>query len=128
MTVCHSQTRDLAAVCRQADVVVAAIGKPGMITREFIKPGAVVIDVGINKIGGNFLAQHLEMDPSLRSQYEKNRAENKNYVLTGDVNFHSVAQVASAMTPVPGGVGPLTIAMLMKNTVLAARMHRGWNS
>jgi methylenetetrahydrofolate dehydrogenase (NADP+) / methenyltetrahydrofolate cyclohydrolase len=106
---------------------VAAIGRPGMITREFIKPGAVIIDVGINKLVGESLAQQLELDPSLRSQYEKNRAENQNFVLAGDVNFFSAAQVASAITPVPGGVGPLTIAMLMKNTVQAARQRRGWN-
>jgi methylenetetrahydrofolate dehydrogenase (NADP+) / methenyltetrahydrofolate cyclohydrolase len=127
VTLCHSRTRDLPAVCRQADVLVAAIGKPGLITHEFIKPGAVVIDVGINKITGESLTQHLERDPSLRRQYEKNRAENKDFVLAGDVNFFSAAQVASAITPVPGGVGPLTIAMLMKNTVRAARQRRAWN-
>lgn len=128
VTLCHSRTRDLPGVCRQADILVAALGRPGMITRDFVKAGAVVIDVGINKIEGEALAQHLDRDPSLRSQFEKNRAENKNYVLSGDVNFFSVAQVALAITPVPGGVGPLTIAMLMKNTVRAARLRRSLES
>ena len=125
VTICHSRTRNLPEVGRQADILVAAIGKVGLITKEFVKPGAVVIDVGINKISGDLLTQLLESDPSLRPQYEKNRSENKDYVLTGDVNVSSVKELASAMTPVPGGVGPLTIAMLMKNTVLAARMRRG---
>ena len=125
VTICHSRTRNLPEVGRQADILVAAIGKVGLITKEFVKPGAVVIDVGINKISGDLLAQLLESDPSLRPQYEKNRSENKDYVLTGDVNVSSVKELASAMTPVPGGVGPLTIAMLMKNTLLAARMRRG---
>jgi methylenetetrahydrofolate dehydrogenase (NADP+)/methenyltetrahydrofolate cyclohydrolase len=125
VTICHSRTRNLPEVSRQADILVAAIGKMGLITKEFVKPGAVVIDVGINKISGDLLPQLLESDPSLRPQYEKNRIENKDYVLTGDVNAFSVKELASAMTPVPGGVGPLTIAMLMKNTVLAARMQRG---
>lgn len=124
VTICHSRTRHLPQVCREADILVAAIGKPGFITAEFVRPGAVVIDVGINKIAGESLSGALEADPSLRAQCEKNRAENKDYVLTGDVNFSSVAAVASAITPVPGGVGPLTIAMLMKNTVQAARLRR----
>ena len=125
VTICHSRTRNLPEVGRQADILIAAIGKVGLITKEFVKPGAVVIDVGINKISGDLLPQILESDPFLRPQYEKNRSENKDYVLTGDVNVSSVKELASAMTPVPGGVGPLTIAMLMKNTVLAARMRRG---
>lgn len=124
VTICHSRTRSLSDVCRQADILVAAIGKPALVTADFVKPGAVVIDVGISKIEGELLAKFLETDPTLRLQYEKNRAEDKNYVLTGDVNLSSVSEVASAVTPVPGGVGPLTIAMLMKNTVQAARMRR----
>jgi len=104
--------------------LVAAIGKPALVTADFVKPGAVVIDVGISKIEGELLPKFLETDPTLRLQYEKNRAEDKNYVLAGDVNLSSVSEVASAVTPVPGGVGPLTIAMLMKNTVQAARMRR----
>jgi len=125
VTICHSRTRHLPQVCREADILVAAIGKPGFITAEFVKPGAVVIDIGINKIAGDSLKGTLAADPSLVAQYERNHAENKEYVLTGDVNFSSVALVASAITPVPGGVGPLTIAMLMKNTVQAARTRRG---
>ena len=124
VTICHSRTRHLPQVCREADILVAAIGRPGFITAEFVKPGAVVIDVGINKLTGDSLKDILAADPSLGAQYEKNRAENKEYVLAGDVNFSSVAAVASAITPVPGGVGPLTIAMLMKNTVQAARTRR----
>ena len=124
ITICHSRTRQLPEVCREADILVAAIGKPGFITADFVKPGAVVIDVGINRIAGESLKGMLAADPSLVAQYEKNHSENNEYVLTGDVNFSSVATVASAITPVPGGVGPLTIAMLMKNTVQAARMRR----
>jgi methylenetetrahydrofolate dehydrogenase (NADP+) / methenyltetrahydrofolate cyclohydrolase len=124
VTVCHSRTRDLAGVARQADILVAAIGRPAMITADFIKPGAVVIDVGINRIEEDALLRFLQADPSLGAQYEKNMAENKRYVLAGDVNFSSASTVASALTPVPGGVGPLTIAMLMKNTVQAARIRR----
>ena len=124
ITICHSRTRQLPEVCREADILVAAIGKPGFISDDFVKPGAVVIDVGINRIAGESLKGMLAADPSLVAQYEKNHSENKEYVLTGDVNFSSVATVASAITPVPGGVGPLTIAMLMRNTVQAARMRR----
>ncbi len=124
VTICHSRTRDLACVSRQADILVAAIGKPLTVTADFVKPGAIVIDVGINRIEGEALTEALNVDPSLRPQYEKNRAENRNYVLCGDVNVASVSEVASALTPVPGGVGPLTIAILMRNTVQAARMRR----
>jgi len=124
VTICHSRTRQLAEVCREADILVAAIGKPGFITGEFVKPGAVVIDVGINKVAGGSLKEIMAADPSLVAQYEKNHAANKEFVLTGDVNFSNVSAVAAAITPVPGGVGPLTIAMLMKNTVEAARLRR----
>jgi len=124
VTICHSRTQNLSEVAAQADILVAAIGKPAMVTAEFVKQGAVVIDVGVNKIEGDLLSKFLERDPSLRPQYQKNQAENKNYVLCGDVNFSSVSELASAITPVPRGVGPLTIAMLMKNTVQAARMRR----
>jgi methylenetetrahydrofolate dehydrogenase (NADP+)/methenyltetrahydrofolate cyclohydrolase len=124
VTLCHSRTRNLPEVCRLADILIAAIGRPAMITGDYVKPGAVVIDVGINRISGDEVNKLLELDPSLRRQIERNRAENKDYVLCGDVNFSSVSGVASAITPVPGGVGPLTIAMLMKNTVVAARVRR----
>lgn len=93
VTICHSKTRDLPGVCREADILVAAIGRPGMITSEFIKPGATVIDVGITRVAGKAV---------------------------GDVNAQDAAGISSAYTPVPGGVGPLTIAMLMMNTVSAA--------
>jgi methylenetetrahydrofolate dehydrogenase (NADP+)/methenyltetrahydrofolate cyclohydrolase len=101
VTVCHSRTRDLATHTRRAEIVVAAIGKPEVITGDMIRPGAVVIDVGINRVP----------DPSVP----------KGYRIVGDVHFESVRQVAAMITPVPGGVGPMTIAMLLKNTVRAAR-------
>jgi len=120
VTVCHSKTRDLAAVCRRADILVAAIGRAGMITKDFVKPGATVIDVGMNKVseGAEFarlFAGNLKREETFRS---------KGSVLAGDVH-PEVFEVAGAMTPVPGGVGPLTIAMLMSNTVRAARLRRG---
>lgn len=105
VTVCHSRTADLVSHTRRADILVAAIGKPGMITGDMIKPGAVVIDVGINRVN----------DASLP----------KGYRIVGDVAFASARQVASFITPVPGGVGPMTIAMLMKNTVRAAAQIAG---
>jgi methylenetetrahydrofolate dehydrogenase (NADP+)/methenyltetrahydrofolate cyclohydrolase len=101
VTVCHSRTKDLAFHTRRADIVVAAIGRPDMITGDMIRPGAVVIDVGINRVD----------DPSVP----------KGYRLVGDVHFESARKVASFITPVPGGVGPMTIAMLLANTVRAAR-------
>lgn len=103
VTVCHSRTKDLAAHTRRADVLVAAIGKPGFVTADMVKPGAVVIDVGINRIA----------DPSAK----------RGYRLLGDVAFEQVRAVASKITPVPGGVGPMTIAMLLKNTVRAAEQR-----
>lgn len=125
VTICHSRTRDLPLVARQADILIAAMGRPAMVTAEYVKPGAVVIDVGTNRVEGEALSALLKADLSLAAQYERNKAANRNSVLCGDVNFSSVSAVASALTPVPGGVGPLTIAMLMKNTLQAARMRRG---
>ena len=114
VTVCHSRTRDLAAVTREADVLVAAIGRPGMVRAEHVKPGAVVVDVGINRVSDPALAR--ELLPAERlAEFEK-----RGYALVGDVHAPQVAEVAGALTPVPGGVGPLTIAMLMANTVRAA--------
>lgn len=104
VTVCHTRTRDLAAHTRQADILIAAAGRPGTITADMVKPGAVVIDVGVNRI------------PDATSP--------RGYRLAGDVDYAPVREVASAITPVPGGVGPLTIAMLLKNTVAAARRRR----
>jgi len=101
VTVCHSRTRDLREVCARADVLIAAVGRPRLIGRDFVKPGAVVIDVGIN-------------------QLTPEQAGNKSG-LVGDVDFAAVAEVASAITPVPGGVGPMTIALLLRNTLQAAR-------
>lgn len=101
VTIAHSRTQDLAAVCRRADILVAAVGRPEMITKDFVKPGAVVLDVGVNRVE----------DPSRK----------RGYRLTGDVAYEEVAELCEAITPVPGGVGPMTIAMLMKNTLQAAR-------
>jgi methylenetetrahydrofolate dehydrogenase (NADP+)/methenyltetrahydrofolate cyclohydrolase len=114
VTVCHSRTRDLAAVTREADVLVAAIGRAGLIRAEHVKPGAVVVDVGMNRVDDAAAARELVGAERL------GELSKKGYVLTGDVHAPSVAEVAGALTPVPGGVGPLTIALLMKNTVRAA--------
>jgi len=120
VTVCHSRTRDLAGVCRRADILVAAIGKPAMITPEMVNPDAAVIDVGINRIDDRNLFASLFAGDAKR---EKEFSE-KGSTLVGDVH-PKVAEVCRAITPVPGGVGPMTIAMLMANTVKAAKMRRG---
>jgi methylenetetrahydrofolate dehydrogenase (NADP+)/methenyltetrahydrofolate cyclohydrolase len=101
VTIAHSRSQDLPAICRRADIVIAAVGRPEMVKADWVKPGAVVIDVGINRVP----------DPSKKSGFR----------LTGDVAFAEVAPHCAAITPVPGGVGPMTIAMLMKNTLQAAR-------
>ncbi|MGH2944452.1 MAG: bifunctional methylenetetrahydrofolate dehydrogenase/methenyltetrahydrofolate cyclohydrolase FolD [Solirubrobacteraceae bacterium] len=98
VTTCHSRTRDLAAVCRRADVLIAAVGRAQMVKADWVKPGATIIDVGMNRLDGR---------------------------LVGDVDFEAVRDVAGAITPVPGGVGPMTIAFLLRNTLQAARMQRG---
>jgi methylenetetrahydrofolate dehydrogenase (NADP+)/methenyltetrahydrofolate cyclohydrolase len=103
VTVAHSRTRDLAEVCRRAEILVAAVGRPGMVPAAWIRPGATVIDVGINRVAGP--------DGTMR--------------LVGDVDFAAAAEVAGAITPVPGGVGPMTIACLLANTLTAARRRRG---
>lgn len=119
VTICHSKTHDLPAVCRRADILVAAIGRAGMITKEFVNPGATVIDVGMNTV----------TDPADFQKFFAGNAKReetfgkKGSTLIGDVH-PEVAEVAGALTPVPGGVGPLTIAMLMFNTVKAAKMRR----
>jgi methylenetetrahydrofolate dehydrogenase (NADP+)/methenyltetrahydrofolate cyclohydrolase len=120
VTVCHSKTRDLPGVCRRADILVAAIGRAGMITREFVKPGAIVIDVGMNKVSERGEFERLFAGNAKREETFRTKGS----VLVGDVH-PEVAEVAGALTPVPGGVGPLTIAMLMSNTVKAAKMRRG---
>jgi methylenetetrahydrofolate dehydrogenase (NADP+)/methenyltetrahydrofolate cyclohydrolase len=121
VTICHSKTRNLRDVTRHADVIVAAIGRTAMLTAEFVKPGAVVIDVGTNKVSERGEVERLfGVDPARWADFEK-----RGYVWAGDVDERSVKYVASLLTPVPGGVGPMTIAMLMQNTVKAARMRRG---
>jgi methylenetetrahydrofolate dehydrogenase (NADP+) / methenyltetrahydrofolate cyclohydrolase len=105
VTICHSRTRDLAGTCRRADVLVVAAGVPELIGADAVKPGAVVIDVGINRVN--------------------DASATKGYRIVGDVHFASARQVASMITPVPGGVGPMTIAMLMQNTVRAAAQIAG---
>ena len=125
VTFCHSRTRNLAATAKTGEILVAAVGKPALVTADFVKPGAVVIDVGINRVEGAALEKLLEEDPSLKPRFERNRNKGIQSVLAGDVNLSSVSEVASALTPVPGGVGPLTIALLMKNTVQAAKQQHG---
>jgi len=120
VTVCHSKTRDLPGVCRRADILVAAIGRAGMITREFVKPGATVIDVGMNQVTDRAEFDRLFAGNAKREETFRTRGS----TLVGDVHPH-VEEVAGAITPVPGGVGPLTIAMLMANTVRAAKLRRG---
>jgi len=120
VTVCHSKTRDLAEVCRRADILVAAIGRAGLVTRDFVKPGATVIDVGMNRVTDLAEFAHLFAGNAKREETFRTKGS----VLVGDVH-PEVAEVAGAITPVPGGVGPLTIAMLMSNTVKAAKMRRG---
>ena len=105
VTICHSRSENLAAICRQADILVAAVGKPGLVTADMVKPGAAVIDVGINRIA--------------------DAAAKGGSRLVGDVDFAPVAEVAGAISPVPGGVGPLTVAMLLANTLVAAELRLG---
>jgi len=114
VTVCHSRTRDLPSVTREADLLVAAVGRAGLVGAGHVKPGAVVVDVGMNRVEDPALARRLV--PAERWP----EVEKKGYALVGDVDAPAVAPVASALTPVPGGVGPLTIALLMRNTVRAA--------
>lgn len=104
VTLCHTRTKDMAAHCKRADIIIAAVGVPKMVTADMVKDGVVVIDVGVNRIGKT--------------------AEGK-AILAGDVDFDAVKEKASYITPVPGGVGPMTITMLMKNTVQAARQSAG---
>jgi len=120
VTVCHSKTRDLPGVCRRADILVAAIGRAGMITADFVKPGATVIDVGMNKITDPAEFQkYFAGDAKRQQSFAKHGS-----TLIGDVD-PTVAEIAGAITPVPGGVGPLTIATLMSNTIKAAKLRRG---
>ena len=104
ITLCHTRTRDLAAHCKRADIIIAAVGVPKMVTADMVKDGVVIIDVGVNRIG---------------------MSESGKAILAGDVDFEAVKEKASFITPVPGGVGPMTITMLMKNTVQAAKLAAG---
>lgn len=122
VTVCHSRTRDLAAVTREADILVVAIGRQGLIGREHIKPGAVVIDVGMNKVTDEDVARELFGEDARRRLEIIAR---RGYTLVGDVHPAEADLVAGQRTPVPGGVGLLTVAMLLRNTVKAARQRRG---
>ncbi|MEM1105184.1 MAG: bifunctional methylenetetrahydrofolate dehydrogenase/methenyltetrahydrofolate cyclohydrolase FolD [Pseudomonadota bacterium] len=107
VTLAHSRTRDVASICREADILVPAVGRAGMVTANFVKPGAAIIDVGINRVAA----------PGNQGGASR---------LVGDADFDACAEVAGAITPVPGGVGPMTIACLLRNTVLAAAQRRGW--
>ena len=122
VTICHSKTHDLPGVCRRADILVAAIGRAGMITREYVSPGATVIDVGMNTVTDPAEFQRFFAGNAKREEAFRKRGS----TLIGDVH-PEVAGIAGAITPVPGGVGPLTIAMLMFNTVKAAKMRRANN-
>ena len=104
VTICHKHTKDIASFTRQADILVVAVGKPGIVTADMVKEGVVVIDVGITRLADETNA--------------------KGYVITGDVDFENVSKKASYITPVPGGVGPMTIAMLLKNTLLAREKRK----
>ena len=121
VTICHSRTRDLAAVAREADLLVAAIGRPAMVTGEFIKPGAVVVDVGIHSITDEAACRRIFGDDPERLRAVRERGS----TLAGDVHPVEAAARASWLTPVPGGVGPLTIALLLRNTLTAARLAAG---
>jgi methylenetetrahydrofolate dehydrogenase (NADP+)/methenyltetrahydrofolate cyclohydrolase len=114
VTICHSRTHDLVGVCRTADILVAAIGRAAMITADYIRPGAVVVDVGMNSVTSRGQAEKI-FDSSRLAAFDK-----RGSLLVGDVHPGDMARLASAYTPVPGGVGPLTIAMLMRNTIEAA--------
>jgi len=115
VTICHSRTPNLAEMCRQADLLVAAVGRPGLITRDYVKPGATVIDVGMNRVSDASVARSLFPEGHPRLELFRSKGS----VLVGDVH-PGVGDIAGALTPVPGGVGPLTIAMLMRNTLRAA--------
>ncbi|MCG8457791.1 MAG: bifunctional methylenetetrahydrofolate dehydrogenase/methenyltetrahydrofolate cyclohydrolase FolD [Holophagales bacterium] len=121
VTICHSRTRHLEKVCQQADILVAAVGRTAMIGADHVREGAVVIDVGMNKVDDpETLSRLYPADEKKAARFVK-----KGYVLTGDVDFHAVAEKAAAITPVPGGVGPLTVAMVVSNTLRAHRLRVG---
>ena len=119
VTICHSRTHDLASICRTADILVAAVGRPALLTEDHIKPGAVVIDVGINRVESRVEAERI-FDAKRLADFDR-----RGSLLVGDVHPGDVARLSSAYTPVPGGVGPLTIAMLMRNTIECAERRTG---
>jgi methylenetetrahydrofolate dehydrogenase (NADP+) / methenyltetrahydrofolate cyclohydrolase len=121
VTVCHSRTADLPAVTREADILVAAIGRAGMIGPDHVREGAVVVDVGMNRLDDPTETERLYPADEARRQ----QLASKGYILVGDVDFTRVAPKASAITPVPGGVGPLTVAMVISNTLKSARRRQG---
>lgn len=118
VTMAHSRTPDLAAVCREADIIVAAVGRAGLVRKEFVKPGATVVDIGMNKVTDEAVARDLFPEGHPRLEVFRNKGS----ILVGDVH-PAVAEVAGALTPVPGGVGPLTVTLLMVNTLKAARLR-----
>jgi methylenetetrahydrofolate dehydrogenase (NADP+) / methenyltetrahydrofolate cyclohydrolase len=121
VTICHSKTPDLPAVCREADILVAAIGRAAMLTSDYLKPGAIVVDVGMNRVDNREEAARIFRDaPEKLASFDR-----RGNLLVGDVDPCAMQEIASAYTPVPGGVGPLTIAMLMVNTVASAERRAG---
>ena len=121
VTICHSRTVDLPRVCAEADILVAAIGRPGFVTSAFVKPGAAVVDVGTSQVSDRAIVERLFPPESKRREVFERRGS----IVVGDVH-PDVAEIAGALSPVPGGVGPLTIAMLLKNTLRAAQERAGW--
>lgn len=121
VTICHSRTRDLAAVCRTADILIAAVGVTALVGPDHVREGAVVIDVGMNRVDDRQVLERLYPGDEKR----RRRFDKRGYLLTGDVDFHAVAGKASAITPVPGGVGPLTVAMVVANTLRASKRLQG---
>lgn len=122
VTICHSRTRDLELVTRQADLLIVAIGRPGFVGREHIRPGATVVDVGMNRLSDETMVRRLFGDDADK---RLDTIDRRGYTLVGDVNPSEADEVAGLRTPVPGGVGLLTVAMLMRNTVKAAKLRRG---
>jgi methylenetetrahydrofolate dehydrogenase (NADP+)/methenyltetrahydrofolate cyclohydrolase len=121
VTIAHSRTADLAAVCHEADLLIAAVGRAGLVDEGYVRPGAIVVDVGMNRVTDRALAERLVGgDVQRMAAFARNGS-----VLVGDVDFPAVSPVAAAITPVPGGVGPLTVAMLLANTLAAAERRLG---
>lgn len=124
VTICHSRTRDLVATCQTADILIAAVGVTALIGPEHVREGAVVVDVGMNRVDDVAMLERLYPgDEKRRKRFDK-----RGYLLTGDVDFHAVAGKAAAITPVPGGVGPLTVAMVVANTLRASKRLQGTDS